>query len=128
MFLATLQEDGAVTWLELAFRLMYMPIVLFGVSIATAVLPAVSRHVVAKDIPASRATIADGLSLMLMLNVPATVGLMVLSAPIVELIYERGEFGVDSTMLVAGALLFYAPGIIRVVRPVPVRGEIEVGA
>ena len=112
VFLATRQEDGAVSWLELAFRLMYLPIGLFGVSIATAVLPAVSRHVVAKDIPASRATIADGLSLMLMLNVPATVGLMVLAVPIVRVIFEHGEFLPQDTFATAAALQFYAIGLV----------------
>jgi putative peptidoglycan lipid II flippase len=59
-----------------------------------------------------RSTVSWALRLMLMLSVPATVGLMVLSAPIVELIYARGEFGAESVQLVSGALLFYAPGII----------------
>jgi putative peptidoglycan lipid II flippase len=49
---------------------------------------------------------------MLMLSVPATLGLMVLARPIVELIFERGEFSAESTSLVASALLFYAPGIV----------------
>src|SRR5690606_25783639 len=50
--------------------------------------------------------------LMLMLSVPATVGLMVLARPIIQVIFERGEFTADSTTLVAGALLCYAPGIV----------------
>ena len=71
--LATGTETGAVSWLNYAFRLMYLPIGLFGVSIATAVLPAVSRQQPTQRRPtAVRDTIADGLSLMLMLNVPAT--------------------------------------------------------
>lgn len=112
MFLATRQEQGAVTWLDLAFRVMYLPIGLFGVSIATAVLPTVSRHVVENDLPASRATIADGLSLMLMMNVPATIGLMVLAVPIVRVIFEHGEFTADDTLATAAALQFYAIGLV----------------
>jgi putative peptidoglycan lipid II flippase len=112
MFLATRQGTGAVSWLDFAFRLMYLPIGLFGVSIATAVLPAVSRHVVAKDTAASRGTIADGLSLMLMLNVPATVGLMVLAVPIVRVIFEHGEFAPADTLATAAALQFYAIGLV----------------
>jgi putative peptidoglycan lipid II flippase len=112
MYLATRQEEGAVTWLDLAFRLMYLPIGLFGVSIATAVLPAVSRHVVAGDRAASRTTIADGLSLMLTLNVPATVGLIVLAVPIVRVIFEHGEFLPVDTVATAAALQFYAIGLV----------------
>jgi putative peptidoglycan lipid II flippase len=103
---------GAVSWLEYAFRLMYLPIGLFGVSIATAVLPAVSRHVVAKDTKGSRETIAHGVSLMLMMNVPATVGLIVLAVPIVRVIFERGRFTAADTLATAAALQFYAIGLI----------------
>jgi putative peptidoglycan lipid II flippase len=91
---------------------MYLPIGLFGVSIATAVLPAVSRHVVEKDTAASRRTIADGLSLMTMLNLPATVGLMVLAVPIVRVIFEHGEFTAVDTAATAAAVRYYAIGLI----------------
>jgi putative peptidoglycan lipid II flippase len=110
--LATGEAEGSVSALNYAFRLMYLPIGLFGVSIATAVLPAVSRHVTADDETSARGTIADGLSLMLMLNLPATVGLMVLATPIVRLIFERGEFGPGATAATASALQFYALGLI----------------
>ena len=73
--LATSQGTGAVSWLTYAFRLMYLPIGLFGVSIATAVLPAVSRHAAVGDTAGIRDTVSRGLGMMLMLNVPATVGL-----------------------------------------------------
>jgi len=110
--LASGQQEGAISWLQYAFRLMYLPIGLFGVSIATAVLPAVSRHVVAKDLPASRETIAGGLSLMLMLNVPATVGMVVLAEPIIRVIFERGAFTPTDTLATAAALQFYAIGLV----------------
>jgi putative peptidoglycan lipid II flippase len=110
--LATGEGTGAVSWLDYAFRLMYLPIGLFGVSIATAVLPAVSRHVVDRDTAGSRGTIADGLSLMLMMNVPATVGLMVLAVPIVRMIFEHGEFTAADTRATAAALQFYAIGLV----------------
>ena len=112
MVLATGEGTGAQTWLDLAFRLMYLPIGLFGVSIATAVLPAISRHVVAHDTRASRDTTADGLTLMLALNVPATVGLIVLSVPIVRVIFEHGQFLPRDTLATAAALRFYALGLV----------------
>ena len=112
MHLAVGEGTSVQTWIDLAFRLMYLPIGLFGVSIATAVLPAVSRHVVARDTPASRETVADGMALMMALNVPATVGLIVLSVPIVRVIFEHGQFLPRDTLATAAALQFYAIGLV----------------
>ena len=111
-YLATTQQQGAVSWLGYAFRLMYLPIGLFGVSIATAALPDIARHAHAVDHPAMRRTISGALRLMLMLNVPATVGLMVLADPIIALILERRAFGPADTAATAAALMFYAPGLV----------------
>lgn len=105
-------QDGAVSSLQYAFRMIYMPIGIIGVSVATAVIPEIARRAADTDIAGMRATLSWGMRLMLMLSVPATVGLMVLATPIIELIYERGAFTADSTGMVAAALLFYAPGIV----------------
>jgi len=110
--LAASQEEGAVSWLNLTFRLMYLPIGLFGVSIATATTPAIARQLALGDRTTVRRTISDGLVLMMMLNVPATVGLMVLAEPIIRLMYERGAFMPSDTIAAAGALQFYAVGLL----------------
>jgi putative peptidoglycan lipid II flippase len=117
------RNTGVVSALEWAFRLMYLPIGLFGVSIAAATLPAASRRFTEKDTAGVRTTVADGLSLMFMMNIPAAIGLFVLAAPIVQLIYERGRFTAAHTAMTAGALKFYAIGlvgysIVRIVSPV----------
>jgi putative peptidoglycan lipid II flippase len=111
-YLATTQPQGAVSWLNYAFRLMYLPIGLFGVSIATAALPDISRHAAASDHDGIRKTVAQGLRLMLMLNVPATIGLIALANPIVGFLLERGRFTPHDTASTAAALMFYAPGLI----------------
>ncbi|HVL67109.1 MAG TPA: murein biosynthesis integral membrane protein MurJ [Vicinamibacterales bacterium] len=111
-FLASGQQEGAVSWLQYAFRLMYLPIGIFGVSIATASLPDISRQAAAADLKAVRGSVSRGLRLMLMLNVPATVGLVVLAEPIVSMIYERRAFSPEDTAATALALMFYAPGLI----------------
>lgn len=103
---------GAVSWLDYAFRLMYMPIGLFGISIATASLPAISGHAASRNDPGIRRAVSSGLRMMLMLNVPATVGLFVLATPIVALIFERGRFTPADTAATAAALACYAPGLI----------------
>jgi putative peptidoglycan lipid II flippase len=111
-YLATTQEQGAISWLTYAFRLMYLPIGLFGVAIATAAIPDLARYAQARDLGAMRRTISSGLRMMLMLNVPATVGLIVLADPIVALLLERGEFLPRDTAATAAALMFYAPGLL----------------
>jgi putative peptidoglycan lipid II flippase len=105
-------ETGAVSALMYAFRLMYLPIGVIGVSAATAAIPDLARHAEAGSLPDMRNTVSWALRMMLMLSVPATVGLMVLGGPIVEMVFERGEFDANSTLMTAGALLFYAPGIV----------------
>jgi putative peptidoglycan lipid II flippase len=110
--LATGEGAGAVSWLNYAFRLIYLPIGLFGVSIAAATLPLVSRQAAAQDQAAVRDSLTRALSLMLVLNVPATVGLIVLGVPIVRVIFERGEFTAADTTATAVALQFYAVGLI----------------
>jgi putative peptidoglycan lipid II flippase len=120
--LATGQGTGAVSWLDYAFRLMYLPIGLFGVSIATAATPAISRLVAQQDFARIRSTLANALGLMLFLNLPASVGLIVLARPIVAMIFERGRFTSADTMNTAAALQWYAIGligysIVRIISP-----------
>ncbi|MCS5704278.1 MAG: murein biosynthesis integral membrane protein MurJ [Acidobacteria bacterium] len=110
--LATGEGTGAVSWLSYAFRLMYLPIGLFGVSIATAALPTLSRQAARENPEEMRQTISSGLRLMFMLNVPATLGLVTLASPIVALIFERGSFTPADTAATAAALMCYAPGLL----------------
>jgi putative peptidoglycan lipid II flippase len=110
-YLATSQQ-GAVSWLSVAFRLMYLPIGLFGVSIATAALPEIARRANEGDLAGMRRSISGALRMMLMLNVPATVGLIALAQPIVAVLLQRGRFTPDDTVATAAALMFYAPGLL----------------
>jgi putative peptidoglycan lipid II flippase len=121
--LATSQGTGAVSWLSFAFRLMYLPIGLFGVSIATAALPAVSRFAAVGDEAGIRRTAAQAMAMMMVLNVPATLGLVTLADPIVRLLFERGHFTASDTASTAAALRFYAIGLVgyataRIISPV----------
>jgi putative peptidoglycan lipid II flippase len=111
-YLATSQQQGAVSWLNYAFRLMYLPIGLFGVSIATAALPDIARRANEGDTLGLQRTISTALRMMLMLNVPATVGLISLAQPIVALLLQRGRFTPHDTAATAAALIFYAPGLL----------------
>ena len=111
-WLATSQGEGAVTVLNYAFRLMYLPIGLFGVSVATAAIPELAREALVKGFDDMRRTISSALRMMLVLSVPSMVGLAVLGRPIVQLLFERGEWTPDATSATAWALLMYAPGLV----------------
>ena len=109
-------QDGAAAALQYAFRLIYVPIGIVGVSVATAAIPDLAGHAASAAFREMRKTVSWGLRLMLMLSVPAVVGMMVLARPIVELLFQYGNFDMQSTILVAGALFFYAPGILDIRR------------
>jgi putative peptidoglycan lipid II flippase len=90
---------------------MQFPIGVFGVAIATATLPAISRSAALKEAKDFRRTLASSIRLAFLLTVPSAVGLIVLGRPIIALIYERGHFGPDDTAHTADALAFYAAGL-----------------
>jgi putative peptidoglycan lipid II flippase len=110
--LATSEGTGAVSWLAYAFRIMYLPIGLFGVSIATAVLPLAARHAALDDRASVRDAVSRGLGLMMLLNIPATLGLIVLAEPIVRVLFERGQFLPRDTSATAAAVQMYAIGLL----------------
>jgi len=103
--------DGAVSWLSYAFRLMQLPLGIFGVAVATVTLPAVSKIAAGGDMGHFRETLAKAIRLALFLTLPATIGLMMMSNEIIGIIYERGKFTADDTMQTGLALKFYAAGL-----------------
>jgi putative peptidoglycan lipid II flippase len=114
--------EGPVSWLSYAFRLIYLPIGIFGVAISTATLPAASRAAALDNLNEFRRTIASSLRLTFLLTIPSAVGLIVLSRPIISLIYERGRFDAFDTDQTAAALLYNAIGLtaysgVRVLAP-----------
>jgi putative peptidoglycan lipid II flippase len=109
--LATGEGTGAVSWLNYAFRLMYLPLGIVGVSIATAAIPSIARHAAREDPESMRHELANGLAMMFALNLPATAGLIVLARPIVSVLFERGAFTAGDTEATAAALVCYAVGL-----------------
>src|ERR1700722_6450199 len=110
MFASTLGE-GAIFWLAIAFRLMQLPLGLFGVALGTVPLPLLSRLVVAGQMGAFRAELARAMRLMLLLTIPSTIGLMMLAEPIMSVLYQHGRFDAHQAAEAAGALRFYAIGL-----------------
>jgi putative peptidoglycan lipid II flippase len=103
--------DGAITWLSIAFRLMQLPLGLFGVALGTVTLPLLSRLVVADRMDAFRSELARAMRLALLLAIPSTVGLMMLAEPIISVVYQHGKFNAYQAEQAAGALRFYAVGL-----------------
>src|SRR5438552_2472006 len=84
--------NGPVSWLNIAFRLMQLPLGIFGVAIGTVTLPLVSKRVVSGEMDAFRSELAHGLRLAVLLTLPATLGLMMLAEPIISVLYQHGKF------------------------------------
>ncbi len=103
---------GAVSHLNYAFRLMQFPIGVFGVAIATATLPSISRSAARGDSGEFRTTLASSLRYALFLTLPSAVGLIVLGRPIIAMIYERGRFSAEDTTSTASTLACYALGLV----------------
>ena len=110
MFASTL-GDGPIFWLSIAFRLMQLPLGLFGVALGTVTLPLLSRLAVGGDLPAFRAELSRAMRLAFLLTVPSAVGLMMLAEPIISVLYQHGRFDAHQTAEAAGALRFYAIGL-----------------
>jgi putative peptidoglycan lipid II flippase len=103
--------NGPVSWLSYAFRFMQFPIGVFGVAIATAALPPLSRSSAQTDHDEFRQTLAHSLALVFLLCVPSAVGLAVLGRPIIALIFEHGQFTAFDTIQTSDALAAYAIGL-----------------
>jgi putative peptidoglycan lipid II flippase len=110
MFASTL-GDGAIFWLAIAFRLMQLPLGLFGVALGTVTLPLLSRLVVAGKTREFRNELARAIRWALLLTLPSMVGLMLLAEPIISVLYQHGKFNAEQAAQAAGALRFYAIGL-----------------
>ena len=110
-WMATTQGPGAVSWLNYAFRLMQFPIGLFGVSLASVTLTQISQQWVVGDIRAVEKTLSRTLKQVFAINLPASMGLAFLGFPIIELIFQYGNFTPGDARATATALAMYALGL-----------------
>jgi len=106
------QEQGAVSWLNYAFRFLQLPIGVFGVAIGTVSTTRYADAAADRDGAAMSHHLVEGLRMVAFLCVPATVGLVLLDRPIIRLIYEHGRFTGDDTVATAAALRYYVIGLV----------------
>ena len=109
--LASLLPEGSISYLYYADRLVQFPLGVFGIALATAVLPSLARQAAADDMEGLRSSFAYALKLVFFITIPAMIGLIVLKEPIVRLLFQRGAFDVATTHLTAQALFYYAVGL-----------------
>ena len=105
-------EDGAIAWLQYAFRILYLPIGVFGVAVGTVATTGLARRAAHGDLDGLRDTLGHSLRTLLFMTIPATAGLVALAVPIVRLLFERGAFGPQDTHNTAAALSLYSIGLV----------------
>lgn len=120
--LSTHLGDGPVSWLYYANRLMEFPLGIFSIAIGTAILPALSAQHARRDEAQFSATLDWSLRSMLVIGLPAALGMMLLAGPLVATVYGHGRFGEDDIRMTTYALWAYGAGfmgfsLIKVLTP-----------
>jgi putative peptidoglycan lipid II flippase len=103
-----LVSDQAPAAIDKAFRIYMLPQGIFSVAVTTVMFPTLARLAARGDLDDLRATMAGGMRQIVLLLIPATAAILVLSEPMIRLVYERGEFGSEATDLVSTALFWFA--------------------
>ncbi len=103
--------EGSVSWLYYAFRLVQLPIGVFGVALSIAMLPILAKQAAKKDIAEMKKTMVSSLTMVFALTLPATAGLIILAEPIIRLIFEHGAFTATDTLATAQTLALYSIGL-----------------
>lgn len=110
--LASRTGPSGIAWMKYAATLIQFPLGLVVTAVSVAILPTLSRYATDSDEPAYRATLAQGLRLVLILVLPAAVGLFVMAQPLVAVLLQRGEFLPADTLATAGVLRFSILGLV----------------
>ncbi len=103
---------GSVSFLYYAPRVTELTLGVFGISLATVILPSLSRAAAERDRALVVETLATAMRLLIFITVPATVGLIVLRVPIIHVLFEHGRFTANDTIFTASALGYYAIGLL----------------
>jgi putative peptidoglycan lipid II flippase len=94
--------------IDKAFRIYMLPQGMFSVAVATVVFPTLARYAARREFDNLRATMANGMRMIMLVLLPAAAAILVLSEPMTELVYQRGEFDAAQTELVSEALFWFA--------------------
>lgn len=103
---------GAVAAIYYANRIIQFPLAIFGIALSSAVLPTMSHQVAKDDLEGLKTTLSFSLRAIYLVMLPVSLGLLILSHPIISLLFQRGEFTAYSTFITSWALLFYSFGLV----------------
>ena len=103
---------GMISALGYAFKISQFPIGIFALAISAVVFPSLSENIVCKDKPTLEKNLAWAMKFILLIIVPATFGLLALSLPVTRLLFQGGEFGVNSTIMTSRALFCYTLALV----------------
>jgi putative peptidoglycan lipid II flippase len=109
--LASLLPEGSISYLYYGNRLVQLPLGVFAVALGVALLPMLSSHAAKKEYKELITTLSFGIRLILFITIPAVVGMILLRFPIINTLWERGEFSRATTEGTAIALLYYSIGL-----------------
>jgi putative peptidoglycan lipid II flippase len=109
--IASLGEEGAISWLNYADRVNLLPVGIFGTAIGIALLPLLTRQIQAGDNAGALANQNRAIEVSLLLTLPATAGIAMLAGPITSVLFEHGAFTPDDRVAVAAALLVFSFGL-----------------
>jgi putative peptidoglycan lipid II flippase len=110
--IASFLITGSISWLYYADRLLEFPLGLFGIGIATVVLPSLAKLHNKNDSLAFKSTLDWGIKVVSVFGWPALAGLMVLAQPIIMVLFMRGEFNAEEVVRVSMALFAYLSGLL----------------
>ncbi|MGL4476048.1 MAG: murein biosynthesis integral membrane protein MurJ [Shewanella sp.] len=111
-FIASFMMTGSISWLYYADRLLEFPLGIFGIAIATVILPALSRRHVNDNGEGFKATMDWGVRAILLLGMPAMIGLILLAKPMLIVLFMRGEFDITDVNMASYALVAYGSGLL----------------
>jgi putative peptidoglycan lipid II flippase len=112
MFFASWLKEGSVSALYYSNHLMQLPLAVFGIAVSSVSLPMLSKSAIYENYDVLKQQLMDNLNIMAYFIIPSSIGLIILSTPIVRLLFERGKFTAVGTMMSSSALEFYSIGII----------------
>ena len=110
--IASFLVTGSISWLYYSDRLLEFPLGLFGIAIATVILPTLSRNHVANDPKAFSGNMDWGVRMVSLLGIPAAVGLAFMAEPIMTVIFQRGAFTAETARMASYSLVAYAFGLV----------------
>ncbi len=110
--IASFLPSGSVSWLYYSDRLVEFPLGVFGIALATVILPELSKNHAAKDAQGFSRSLDWGLRLVLLIGMPASLGLMLLAEPMLSTLFQYDEFGADDVVMAGRSLKAYALGLL----------------